>query len=126
MTPAKWSEYPNFTKSEFDCKHTGLNEMKHEFMATLQHIRTQYGKPMTITSGYRHPTHPIEAKKGHDRGEHTKGMCADIACTTSADRYVLIDLALKHGIGRIGVAKTFLHFGLGAPGLPNKVIWEYQ
>ena len=126
MTPAKWGEYANFKKAEFDCKHTGQNEMKNEFMAVLQKIRTEYGKGMTITSGFRHPTHPIEARKGHANGEHTKGMCADIACTNGADRFRLVELALKHGIGRIGIAKTFLHFGLGAPGLPNKVIWEYQ
>jgi uncharacterized protein YcbK (DUF882 family) len=126
MILAKWSEYPNFKKSEFDCKSTGLNEMKHEFMVVLQRIRTEYGKPMSVTSGFRHPTHPIEAKKGHDRGEHTKGMCADIACTNSQDRFRLVQLALKHGITRIGIAKTFLHLGLGAEGLPPNVIWEYQ
>lgn len=34
-------------------------------------------------------------------------------------------LVLKHGITRIGVAKNFLHFGIG-PGLPDAIIWEYQ
>lgn len=126
MILAKWSEYPNFSKSEFDCKHTGLNEMKHEFMVVLQRIRTEYGKFISITSGFRHPTHPIEAKKGHANGEHTKGLCADIACTTSQDRFRLLELAFKHGITRIGVNKTFLHLGVGAPGLPDKVTWEYQ
>ena len=95
-------------------------------MAVLQKIRTDYGKSMTVTSGYRHPTHPVEAKKGHTSGEHTKGTCADIACTSSAERYQLIRLALFHGVTRIGVAKTFLHLGIGAPGLPNHVIWDYQ
>ena len=126
MTPAKWSQYPNFKKSELDCQHTGLNDMKHEFMSVLQTIRTEYGKSMTVTSGFRHPTHPIEARKGHANGEHTQGMCADIACTNGADRYQLVGLALKHGITRIGIAKSFLHFGLGTPKLPNNVIWEYQ
>lgn len=121
-----WSKYPNFSKSEFDCKHTGLNEMRPEFMDVLQSIRTEYGKPMTVTSGYRHPSHPVEAKKGHSNGEHTKGACADVACNNGADRYRLIVIALKHGITRIGIAKTFLHLGIGGDGLPNNVIWEYQ
>ena len=121
-----WSKYPNFSKSEFDCKHTGMNEMRPEFMDVLQAIRTEYGKPMTITSGYRHPSHPVEAKKGHSNGEHTKGACADVACNNGADRYRLIVIALKHGITRIGIAKTFLHLGIGGDGLPNHVIWEYQ
>ena len=126
MILAEWSEYPNFKKSEFDCKHTGLNEMKHDFMVVLQKIRTEYGKGMTITSGFRHPTHPIEARKGHANGEHTKGLCADIACTNSSDRFALLDLALKNGIARIGINKSFLHLGVGAPGLPDRVAWDYQ
>ena len=123
MTPARWGEYPNFTKAEFDCKSTGQNEMKHEFMEVLQKIRAEFG-PIKITSGFRHPTHPIEAKKMRP-GEHTFGMCCDIACNNGADRYRLITIALKHGCTRIGIAKTFVHIGLGAPGLPNNVIWEY-
>lgn len=126
MTPARWGEYPNFKASEFNCKHTGKNEMKHEFMAVLQAIRNEYGRGMSPTSGYRHPTHPVEARKQRSDGEHTRGMCADIACTNSQDRYDLVRLALKHGINRIGIAKTFIHLGLGGPGLPPNVIWEYQ
>jgi hypothetical protein len=37
-----------------------------------------------------------------------------------------VQLALKHGVTRIGIAKTFLHLGIGGQGLPNNVIWEYQ
>lgn len=121
-----WSDYPNFAKSEFDCKHTGLNEMKPEFMAKLQALRAEYGKPMTITSGYRHPTHPIEARKGRSDGEHTRGMCCDIACSTGVDRYDIVKLALKYGFHRIGIAKNFVHLGLGGKGLPPNVMWEYQ
>jgi hypothetical protein len=123
MTPAQWDQYPNFTKAEFDCKHSSRNEMKHEFMEVLQKIRVEFG-PMRVTSGFRHATHPIEAKKMRP-GEHTFGMCVDIGCNNGADRYRLVTIALKHGITRIGIAKTFVHLGLGAPGLPNNVIWEY-
>jgi len=99
--------------------------MQPEFMEKLQALRNEYGKAMTITSGYRHWTHPVEARKGHTTGEHTKGACADIACTNGGDRFNLIRLALKHGFTRIGVAKTFIHIGIGAPGLPQNVIWDY-
>jgi zinc D-Ala-D-Ala carboxypeptidase len=126
MTPARWSEYPNFKAAEFNCRHTGYNEMKHEFMEALQRVRSDLGRPMTITSGYRHWTHPVEARKGHTTGEHTRGTCADIACTDSRMRYELVSLALKHGITRIGIAKTFVHLGIGAPGLPVRVLWEYH
>ena len=121
-----WSDYPNFTKAEFDCKHSGLNGMLPDFMERLQALRTEYGRPMTITSGYRHPTHPVEARKLRSDGEHTRGMCCDIACTSGSDRFDLIRLALKHGFHRIGIAKNFVHLGLGGHGLPSNVIWEYQ
>lgn len=123
---ADWSKYPNFTKSEFDCKHTGENNMQHEFMEKLQALRKDYGRSITVTSGFRSVRHPVEARKTHSNGEHTQGMCADIACTSGTDRFTLIQLALKHGLNRIGVAKTFLHIGLGGKNLPNNVIWEYQ
>jgi uncharacterized protein YcbK (DUF882 family) len=121
-----WAKYPNFTKEEFDCKVTGENNMQHEFMEVLQKIRIDFGKSITITSGFRSIKHPIEAKKLHSNGEHTTGNCADILCITGSDRFKLIELALKHGITRIGVAKNFLHLGIGGKGLPCYVIWDYQ
>jgi zinc D-Ala-D-Ala carboxypeptidase len=125
MTKAQWGTYKNFPKSEFDCKHTGQNEMQHEFMTKLQQLREDFGRPMVITSGYRHPTHPVEARKTHSNGEHTQGMCCDVRCLNSSTRFALISLALKHGFTRIGIAKTFIHIGLGGKGLPNNVIWDY-
>jgi uncharacterized protein YcbK (DUF882 family) len=123
---AQWDKYKNFSKAEFDCKHTGENNMQHEFMEKLQAIRTEYGRSITVTSGFRSVKHPVEAKKTHSNGEHTQGMCADIACTNGTDRFRLIHLALKHGITRIGIANTFLHLGIGGKNLPNNVVWDYQ
>lgn len=125
MTPARWGQYPNFSASEFACKHTGQNDMTHEFMEVLQRVRADFGRPMKITSGYRHWTHPVEARKGHTTGEHTRGTCCDVACTDGRERFDLVTLALKHGITRIGIAKNFVHLGIGGPGLPVRVIWEY-
>lgn len=121
-----WADFaPYFTKAEFQCSHTGQCDMKQEFMDRLILVRKDYGKAMVITSGYRHPTHPVEARKTHSNGEHTQGACADIACTNGADRMLIIRLALAHGISRIGVAKNFIHLGIGGHGLPNNVIWSY-
>ena len=121
-----WADYPYFTKAEFDCKHSGKNEMQPEFMAKLQRLREKYGRPIRITSGYRHWTHPVEARKGHTTGEHTRGTCADIACTSGAERYEIIRLALQLEFTRVGIAKTFVHLGIGGAGLPSPTIWEYS
>jgi uncharacterized protein YcbK (DUF882 family) len=120
-----WGKYaPEFADHEFNCKSTGRNEMQVEFMDKLHELRKRYGKGMIITSGYRHWTHPVEARKGHKNGEHTKGMCADIACTNSQDRFQLVKLALEMGFTRIGFHKTFLHLGMSAD-MPQNVLWDY-
>lgn len=122
-----WSKYPNFSEAEFRCKHTGLCVMQTEFMDKLQAIRTEYGKPMIISSGYRHPTHPVEAGK-KTPGEHTMGTCCDVA-VSGADAVRLLRIALNHGITRVGVQQKgsgrFLHLGIGGGGLPNPAIWSY-
>lgn len=121
-----WSQYPNFSKSEFDCKHTGKNRMRPEFMELLQQIRTTMGKPMVITSGYRDPSHPVEAAKA-EAGEHSYGVAADIA----GDRLFLLDLvivAYGYGIRRIGInfKQGYVHLGIGDKdfGFPS-VPWTY-
>jgi len=126
MSKARWGEYPNFSKEEFNCKFTGENNMQHEFMVILQAIREEFNKPMTVTSGFRSLKHPIESKKPLSNGEHTTGNCSDVSCKNGSDRFKLVQLALKHGITRIGIAKNFLHLGIGGKGLPCYVIWDYQ
>ena len=124
-----WDKYPNFSEAEMACKHTGKCDMKPEFMAILQDIRNEYGKPMKVSSGYRDVTHPIEAAKDNP-GEHTLGTCADIAVHGS-DAVFLMKIALRMGVTRIGinqkgpVSSRFLHLGIGGNGLPNPAMWSY-
>ena len=55
-----WNLSTYFTQYEFKCSHTGQCDMDPEFIRKLNELRTAFGKPMKITSGYRHTTHPIE------------------------------------------------------------------
>lgn len=115
-------------KGEFDCKFTGKNEMHPDFLDQLQTIRSVIGEPMIITSGYRDPSHPVEARKSK-RGEHTYGLAADI----KGDRLFLLKLitiAYKYDIRRIGVNFTqgYVHLGIGDRIYPEKfprVPWDY-
>lgn len=124
-----WSAYPNFSRAEFACKHTGACHMRRDLMAALQRIRNDFG-PMRITSGYRHPTHPVEARKGHTTGEHTQGAACDVA-VSGADALQLIQIATARGITRIGVQQKgpqntrFIHLGMGGQGLASPAIWSY-
>jgi uncharacterized protein YcbK (DUF882 family) len=124
-----WSKYePLFVKSEFDCKHTGDNHMQKRFMDVLYAVRLEYDKPMIVSSGYRDPSHPVEAKKAAP-GAHTYGCAADIAIAGD-EAMRLIVIARKHGIRRIGVSQKgagrFLHFDMGEPnGFPSPAFWSY-
>ena len=119
-----WKDYPNFTKSEFDCKETGENDMTQDFMALLQKLRTCYGKPMIISSGYRSPNHSIERRKAQP-GAHSQGIACDIA-VSGADAHRMVQLAMELGFNGIGVSQKatgarFIHLDIA----PRRAIWSY-
>ena len=123
MTEVKnWGLYPNFSKEEFDCKETGENEMQEDFMVDLQILRSAFGKPMTITSGYRSILHSVERNKPNGGGTHTQGIAADIA-VFGQDRYKLVRLAMDFGFTGIGVHKSFIH--LDRRPTENTTMWGY-
>ena len=121
-----WSLYANFKADEFNCSHCGKNEMKPDFMLKLQTLRSVYGKPMRVTSGYRCAEHPVEAKKTQP-GAHTSGCAVDIG-VDRADAHQLLKLAMAAGFTGIGVQQKgtgrFIHLDtLDSPLRPN--IWTY-
>lgn len=126
-----WDKYaPFFKKSEFDCKHTGKNKMRPEFMETLCLIRSTFGKPMIISSGYRDPSHPVEAVKDSP-GEHTYGVAADIKIH-GADVADLFVIAYGYGIRRFGLKQhsapygRYIHLGMGDKQLKfPEAVWTY-
>ena len=97
-------------------------------MDKLQALRTECGFPFKITSGYRHPTHPVEANKTK-AGEHSLGKAADIAIS-GENVIVLLALAFRHGFTRFGVKQKgdgrFIHLGTATPdeGFPTTT-WSY-
>lgn len=120
MTVSDWSRYPNFAKAEFDCQETGENEMQTRFMEMLQALRAKYGKPMTITSGYRSPNHSIERRKTKP-GTHAQGIAADIYAV-GHDKFRLVKLAFEVGFTGIGIDKSFVHLDCSRE---RRAIWSY-
>lgn len=112
-----WEDIKHFEAHEFKCRHTGKNRMRPEFVRLLDEIRHVYNRPIVVSSGYRHKTHPIEAAKD-EPGEHFYGVAADIYCS-GTDYLELQHIAFEHGIRRIGVSQTgdhdsrFIHLGIG-------------
>lgn len=124
--------WPNFTRAEFACRHTGRCEVDERFMDLLQQTRTAYGRPMFVTSGYRDPSHPIEARKTRP-GAHALGMAADVACH-GGDAYAILRRAIGAGMTGIGVQqkgdhdKRYLHLDAVPEShewIPRPMLWSY-
>ena len=102
--------------------------MNKEFLNLLDRARDAAGIPFVITSGFRTLDHQKELKaKGYPvsrNSSHLKGLAADIACTTSVDRLIIIESLLYVGFRRVGISKTFVHVDLDKDKIQD-VIWVY-
>lgn len=125
------SNHPSFSLNELKCKcgkcgSTGA-EMDAGFMQRLQGMRNAFGKPMVLSSAYRCPAHPVERGKAMP-GEHCTGQAVDVAIQ-GADALELLQLAIRHGFGRIGISQKgsgrFIHLGTGGGRFPNPALWTY-
>lgn len=121
----KYFKYYEFDSPDVD----GSGQMMDaEFLQMLDAARELYGKPMKITSGFRTENYNEELKKkgyaASPNSSHLKGLAADIACATSAERWDMIDSLMKAGFNRIGIAKTFIHVDIDESKTPF-LIWTY-
>lgn len=97
----------NFTVSEFSCKGNGCCStvlIDEQLVVYLQKIRDHFGKPITITSGYRCPTHNSRVG-GATGSRHSKGQAADIVVQGVSSRTVA-QYAESIGIKGIGLYET--------------------
>jgi zinc D-Ala-D-Ala carboxypeptidase len=119
-----WDKFPNFKPSEFACKHCDEVRMDETFMIRLQELRSFYGKPIRISSGYRCPEHNQSVSTTGPNGPHTTGKAVDIA-VQGEDALTLLQCAFVLGWSRIGINQKgtgrFIHLDR----LPGKAIWTY-
>lgn len=99
----------NFKAYEFACKGNDCNTVKtdEKLVLYLQNIRTHFGKPITINSGYRCASHNKKAG-GAKSSYHTKGQAADIVVKDISPSEVA-KYAESIGILGIGLYDTFVH-----------------
>lgn len=100
----------NFAINEFACKGSGCCstvKIDFELAACLQKIRDHFGKPVTITSGYRCSTHN-KAVGGATNSYHTTGQAADIIVTGVSPAQVA-KYAESIGMRGIGQYSNFTH-----------------
>lgn len=102
----------NFNSNEFDCKCNGLCEetiLSEELVSNLQLIRSTYGRPIKISSGYRCPAHNKNVG-GVENSTHTQGIACDLQTKDlTALSLVIKQLFPKCSIGRYN---TFIHFDI--------------
>ena len=113
----------HFTIKEFDCKETGQNQMKREFLELLDILRENCDFPFVITSGYRSPIHSAEVDKLNGGGTHTEGIAADIRVRNASERMIVVREAIQLGFTGIGVAKGFVHVDTRTTA---PVMWTYS
>ena len=123
--------WPNFTPQEFACRGTGRLLIVPAYMDKLQRLRTMYGRPLVVTSGYRAPEHNRVVSSTGYNGPHTSGRACDIAIF-GGDALALVELALAYGMTGIGIkqhgphASRFIHLDdLTPPDFPRPMIWSY-
>ena len=129
-SPKKEEAPKNYFKpKELQCKATGEEGFDPDFLVKLNAIREECGFSFPLSSAYRSPQHPIEARKER-LGAHTYGKAVDILAN-GENALKIIRVALKHDIKRIGIQQKgggrFIHLDdcTEEEGFPSPTIWSY-
>ena len=104
-----------------DCD--ALQTVTAELLRRADECRRRYGAPMIVTSGLRCRLWN-DRVGGRPDSEHLTGEALDIRCTSSTNRYALLDAAFQAGFRRVGLARNFLHLGVSHV-LAQDVLWTY-
>ena len=116
----------HFQLKEFDC-NCGCalkgKAMDPDFLIGLDDTRDRMEFPMIITSGLRCAKHN-GASGGSLASSHLKGMAADIYCSDSTFRFLLVIALEAEGFNRIGIGKDFVHVDNDPLKPPNRM-WLY-
>ena len=114
-----------FTEKEFNncTPPCSLSDMDVEFMNILDAIREEAGIPLVINCAYRNSDYDtLKGRSGNSA--HCYGLGVDIRCNDSTNRFKILKAAIKLGINRIGIGKTFVHIDISKD-LPQNVLWHY-
>jgi uncharacterized protein YcbK (DUF882 family) len=116
----------HFSHTELQCKcGCGKASMNQQFMEKLEELRVDYGRPMTISSGYRCPDHNRRVG-GVPDSAHTSGCAVDITFRSGHELFMIIKALINGGFVRVGIdfARKFVHVDAD-PSKPAQVMWGY-
>lgn len=99
----------NFSLREFQCPCCHTVMLHPKLAASLQKLREAWGKPLTVTSGYRCARHNAEVG-GVPNSRHMRGLAADVA-VPRAEQGKFRELARAAGFSKILTypARNFVH-----------------
>ena len=114
-----------FSPDESGLDNGRYEQLKPQLLKQLDEVRELHGKPITITSSYRGPDHPIESAKANGPGTHSRGEAVDIASVGGATTLSLVGAAIAAGFTRIGISrrKNFIHLDIAQDRADS--IWVY-
>ena len=101
----------NFRVREFACSdNTDVIFIAPELVKLLQSVRDYFGKPVTITSGYRTVHYNAKVPNSASDSEHCKGLAADIKIAGVAPKTIAkyVETLIPNS-GGIGIYPNFVH-----------------
>lgn len=97
-----------FSVKELSCPCCGKANMDMHFVEALDRLREAYGKPLSLSSGYRCAEHN-RAVGGAAQSQHLQGNAVDIPVSSKETRYQLVKLALLQGFTGIECSPVHVH-----------------
>ena len=95
-----------FAKATPSCSFLQMDPF---FMRCIEEVRTRSGVPFHINSAYR--TVDYEKSKGRSGNSfHCVGQAMDVRCTSSVDRYKILEAVMFYGQLSVMIYPTFIHF----------------
>lgn len=115
---------PHFKVSEFQCSDgSGAVLIADELIDILEKIRTHFGKPVHINSGYRTNAHNAKIG-GATKSQHCQGTAADITVsgidTYEVAKYAETLMPSSGGIGWYNYSGGFTHVDVRS----NRSRWQ--
>ena len=107
---------PHFKVREFACSDgSDVVFVATSLVDILEAIRVHFGRPMTITSGYRTVSYNASIKNSSKKSQHCNGLAADIQVEghTPVEVYDYA-CSLLGDHGGVGIYNTFVHVDVRA------------
>ena len=115
QVPRTFASWPwkHFCPVELACRGTGKLSVHRGLLDRLDILRSRFGSPLTVLSGFRSPYHNAFVG-GAPFSFHIQAKAVDLS-TRGQDKLLMERLAKEIGFTGFGYYRTFLHIDLGRP-----------